>query len=364
MVSGNNTLFLRLAGPMQSWGTASRLQLRRTDAHPSKSGVMGLLLSAMGVSREDSPRHLETLNQLAMALRIDRPGDLEWDYHTVGAGIGIRSADGKIKNTASTHEPETLLSRRQYIYDASFLVALQGDVSLIAKCAQALDNPVWPPFLGRRCCIPSEPVKEAVAEHPDLVEALGSIPWRPERLPRSGDRPESIELDACLEHPPGEKAPNNAVLVHDVARGFGFYNHGPRWVVPRRLTVPVGEPLFTPPQPRPWTNPYGKQWPEQRQRRLDHDKGLCVFCKAPAVEVHHLDYEDVRNETLRSLCKLCHDACTILEYSGEAPRRVDPADPDNREAMLNQVQLLLEGRRLTRRRELLLEGRSGGREVV
>ena len=46
MSSGDNTLFLRLAGVMQSWGTSSSLQIRRTDLYPSKSGILGLLLCA------------------------------------------------------------------------------------------------------------------------------------------------------------------------------------------------------------------------------------------------------------------------------------------------------------------------------
>lgn len=35
-------LLLRLAGPLQSWGTSSRFTRRATDRAPSKSGVIGL----------------------------------------------------------------------------------------------------------------------------------------------------------------------------------------------------------------------------------------------------------------------------------------------------------------------------------
>ncbi len=162
----DNTLFLRLAGPMQSWGTSSRFQLRRTDTYPSKSGVLGLLLCAKGVRREDSAEELKRLASLTMGVRVDRRGSLAWDYHTAGGGhahgpqraIGIRSADGRIKRTASTHEYETLLSRRQYLWDASFLVALHGDPTVIGDYVRWLNDPVWPVFLGRKCCVPAEPV--------------------------------------------------------------------------------------------------------------------------------------------------------------------------------------------------------------
>jgi CRISPR system Cascade subunit CasD len=36
-------LLLRLAGPMQAWGTQSRFVNRDTELEPSKSGVIGLL---------------------------------------------------------------------------------------------------------------------------------------------------------------------------------------------------------------------------------------------------------------------------------------------------------------------------------
>ena len=49
------TLLLRLAGPMQSWGTASKFRERDTGREPSKSGVVGLLAAALGRYLEVSP---------------------------------------------------------------------------------------------------------------------------------------------------------------------------------------------------------------------------------------------------------------------------------------------------------------------
>ena len=42
-----STLLLRLAGPMQSWGTDSKFDERRTGREPSKSGVIGLVAAAL-----------------------------------------------------------------------------------------------------------------------------------------------------------------------------------------------------------------------------------------------------------------------------------------------------------------------------
>jgi len=355
-----NTLFLRLAGPMQSWGTSSRFQLRRTDDYPSKSGVLGMLLCAMGVRREDSPSKLKRLARLQVGVRVDLPGTTDWDYHTVGATIGIRSADGKVKKTQKTGEYETLLSRRQYLYDASFLVALQGSSDIINDCVRALDDPVWPLFLGRKCCVPTEPVLVGVGTFDGLKKALSSVAWQPRvSTIDSGGRGSTKTLDIYLEHTPRTPPPDSSRLVYDIPKTFGFYGYNPRWVFKNQVTVPVGNALFNlTDQPRVRRVDYtSKQWKDARQARLQLDNFLCVFCKSPAKEVHHVDYSNVgreSNEDLRSLCKLCHDACTMLEYGHDRQtQRVDPSDPAQRQMILDQTSRLLKERRLGRRRALL-----------
>jgi CRISPR system Cascade subunit CasD len=231
MSSGDNTLFLRLAGPMQSWGTSSRFQLRRTDAYPSKSGVLGLLLCAKGIQREKSSKELEGLVALPMGVRVDRTGTLGWDYHTAGAKIGMRKAEGGVKHTGNKKDGpiETLLSRRQYLYDASFLVALQEPADAIRACADALNDPTWPVFLGRKCCVPAEPVLAGLGTFDNLCDALSSpsVPWCPrinaiDRHDRSATR----TLDTFIEHPPGTPPPADARLVYDVPRVFGQASQG------------------------------------------------------------------------------------------------------------------------------------------
>ncbi|MFI6528793.1 type I-E CRISPR-associated protein Cas5/CasD [Streptomyces uncialis] len=78
-----HVLLVRLAGPLQSWGVASRFALRDTHPRPTKSGVVGLCAAALGLDRD------EPLGELAAVLfgvRADRPGTPLRDYHTVGGG--------------------------------------------------------------------------------------------------------------------------------------------------------------------------------------------------------------------------------------------------------------------------------------
>jgi CRISPR system Cascade subunit CasD len=361
MVSGDNTLFLRLAGPMQAWGTSSRFQLRRTDLYPSKSAMLGMLLCAKGVRREDSRQELQPLAALLMGVRVDRSGILGWDYHTAGAKIGIRSAAGNIKKTVSTGEYETLLSRRQYLYDASYLVALQGDTKIIAAYAGFLDSPAWSLFLGRKCCVPTEPVFAGTGSFSTLTEALSSIPWRPRISAIDGGHTGAmITLDTYLEHQPGTPPPKESRLIYDVPEVFGFYSYTPRWIFKNQVKVVVDAATHKQ-QLSKRGNPYsGHFYNVARPNRLKLDSGLCVFCKSPATEVHHVSYDNAGHETdsdLRSLCEICHSACTMLEYSHGRKERVDPCDPAQRPEILAQVERIVGERRTSRRRELLKAAR-------
>ena len=160
------TLLLRLAGPMQSWGTRSRFDDRDTERIPSKSGVVGLLCAALGRSRGES---LEDLRDLRMAVRADQPGILQTDYHTA---LNVAKASGGTKDC----QP----SRRHYLADAQFLVGLEGPGELLRCLQQAVRQPRWPMFLGRKSFPPGLPV--ALADDwrdTGLREAMATYPWLP-----------------------------------------------------------------------------------------------------------------------------------------------------------------------------------------
>lgn len=162
------TLLLRLAGPMQSWGTISRFDQRDTGKEPSKSGVIGLLAAALGIDRENWT-DLEPLTTLAMGVRHDRPGVPKRDYQTAQ---NIISAD-----RSKVHE--TAVTTRDYLADAVFLVGLEGeDLTLLERAHAALQNPVWPLALGRKSYVPSESVwLEGGVKDAPVLEALTAWPW-------------------------------------------------------------------------------------------------------------------------------------------------------------------------------------------
>jgi CRISPR system Cascade subunit CasD len=167
------TLLIQLVGPMQSWGTTSRFDQRDTGKEPSKSGVIGLLAAALGIDRENWV-DLEPLTRLAMGVRHDRSGVPKRDYQTAGCAKTdkVIKADGKLSD-------DGVVSRRDYLADAAFLVGLAGaDRSLLERAYAALRDPVWPLALGRKSYVPSEPIwiKDGLQDG-SLLEVLKQQPW-------------------------------------------------------------------------------------------------------------------------------------------------------------------------------------------
>lgn len=172
-----SVLLMRLAGPMQSWGTHSRFTDRDTGRDPSKSGVVGILCAALGIPRDDDDT-LAELAALRMAVRIDRAGILSRDFRTAGGGeYPGREAYGVIK--ASGARGDTVVSTRYYLADADFLVGLGSeDTALLTQLDSALADPVHPLFLGRKSFVPGWSPRVGVEDRP-LTEVLARQPWHP-----------------------------------------------------------------------------------------------------------------------------------------------------------------------------------------
>lgn len=168
------TLLMRLAGPMQSWGTQSRFSERDTGNEPSKSGVIGLCCAALGRARWEQ---VDDLAALRMGVRVDREGTLAADYHTAGGGDG---------GTAT-------LSRRYYLADADFLVGLEGDRGVLEALHRSLEAPMWQLYLGRKAFVPTERVRIPDGLREDtLRESLTT--WPP--LPVGDQPPRRLVIEA------------------------------------------------------------------------------------------------------------------------------------------------------------------------
>ncbi|MBD0670754.1 type I-E CRISPR-associated protein Cas5/CasD [Streptomyces sp. CBMA156] len=235
-------LLLRFAAPMQSWGETSQFNERDTARFPTRSGVIGLLAAALGRKRDDDIRDLTALS---LTVRTDRAGVVLRDLHTVGGGLPaartVTTAEGK-KRSGTT---ATLLSHRYYLADAAFTAVVTADQEHLDAWAEALRNPHWPPYLGRRSCPPEGPLLLGLVDDP--LHHLVHLPLARRVRPGTrsvdvvfhGDRP----LDRLGDHPqsgnddgstPAGEVTDDPLTFHPRRRA---YRARPRYQ--RTLTLPA-----------------------------------------------------------------------------------------------------------------------------
>jgi len=171
-----STLLIRLVAPLQSWGTQSHFTNRDTGLEPSKSGVIGLICAALGRPRQ-AP--LDDLIRLRMGVRLDRPGTIQRDFHIVQNVLLPKGNNTK----------DSIITNRYYLSDAAFLVGLEGELPLLEEIQQALKQPVWQLFLGRKAFPPALPIwmDDGLREDQDLLQALQAcdwvVTWPPDKAP-------------------------------------------------------------------------------------------------------------------------------------------------------------------------------------
>lgn len=168
------TILLKFAGPLQAWGTNSHFEKRHTDRYPSKSAVLGMIAAGFGYRRDDN-EHINKLNDLHFAIRIDQPGHILRDYHTAHK---YKPKAELAEWTDSRNLDRTYVTERYYLEDAVFVVAIGSEnEKWIDEIETAIRNPYFPLYLGRR----SLPVTEDLfltATDEDVIAALKTYPWQ------------------------------------------------------------------------------------------------------------------------------------------------------------------------------------------
>ncbi len=175
-------LILRLDGPMQAWGMHTFEDFRPSNLFPTRSGLLGLLGACLGIDRRDHAGLEKLASSVEFAVRVDRavtrldrqrPMSKSAiklsDFHTV---LAARKVDG-----SANENP--VVSRREYLFDAAFTVAIgekQNAPVTLAVLADALRRPCFTPVLGRRSCPISRPLLDgAPVEASDAKAALASV---------------------------------------------------------------------------------------------------------------------------------------------------------------------------------------------
>lgn len=173
-------LVFQLTAPLAAWGDVAVGEYRGSREHPGVSALIGLLGAALGVRREDEAAHLALRDGYLFAVGVVAAGQLLRDYHTAqvpgrSALKGRPHATRQDELNLPRHELNTILSTRDYRQGAAYAVAVQveaGAPHTLTALAQALREPRFVLYLGRKCCPPAAPLAPQVTQADSACAAL------------------------------------------------------------------------------------------------------------------------------------------------------------------------------------------------
>ena len=183
----NPYLLLWLEAPLQSWGFDSKFGRRETLKFPTRSGVVGLVCSALGAGGEQRELLAEfsSLRQTVISFvrsrqtengkqKLDREPLLR-DFQMVGSGYDDRDPwmSLMIPKTISGGRSVgggTKMTYRFYLQDTFFAVIFESLSQRSLEIAEALRNPVWDLYLGRKNCVPTDFIYRGTFETQEEAE--------------------------------------------------------------------------------------------------------------------------------------------------------------------------------------------------
>ncbi|MDP4559109.1 MULTISPECIES: type I-E CRISPR-associated protein Cas5/CasD [Vreelandella] len=172
-------LLLWLEAPLQSWGHDSKFGRRDSLDFPTKSGVFGLLCCALGAGGQQTEwlaRWADCDMQVHAYVLTGKKGEplprqpLMRDFHMVGSGYDDKDPWQNLLIPKTSEGKKavgggTKMTYRYYLQDMAFAVVLQGPQEELAELEQALQNPVWDLYLGRKNCVPTEFIAQGIHEN-------------------------------------------------------------------------------------------------------------------------------------------------------------------------------------------------------
>lgn len=225
----NPYLLLWFEAPLQSWGSDSKFGRRDTQIFPTKSGVLGLLCSALGAGGEQREllAAFAPLGQTVISfarrkqttdgvIRQDREPLLR-DFHIVGSGYDDQDpwASLLIPKTSEGKKAVgggTKMTYRYYLQDAAFAVVLEVPVGKEEGIVHALQNPAWDVYLGRKSCIPTDFIYRGIFDN-EATAIEQAVP-----IAASKDRIEDFRV---VHGALSDGEADEVFTIHDVPVQFG-----------------------------------------------------------------------------------------------------------------------------------------------
>lgn len=156
-------LRFRLAGPMAGFGAPGSTRTYRPCAIvPGKEGLVGLLSAAFGYPKGDA-RIQELFGNVDFSVEVERVGERFFDWQSVHH---CKTFEYNANGTPKKYEMQTADGRtyggpcikKEYVSDVSYIVTVYASEQLVGEIRRSLQLPVWPLYLGRKCCV-ADPIE-------------------------------------------------------------------------------------------------------------------------------------------------------------------------------------------------------------
>jgi CRISPR system Cascade subunit CasD len=168
-------LVFTLAAPVMAFGDVATGERRVGLDRPTRSGLIGFVAAAMGLTRDDE-RQSALAASLAFAVRVDAAGRASVDYHTTQTAPSRRNRRfAARREELEVDDVVTILSQRAYVEDAAFTIAVlvgEGGPFPVQEIEAGLVRPRLPIHAGRRACPLGLPPSPRVIDAASLIEAF------------------------------------------------------------------------------------------------------------------------------------------------------------------------------------------------
>lgn len=178
-------LHLRLAAPLMAFGGVAVDHVGPTRDFPSASALTGLLANALGLRREESTHHQALQGRLIFGALSVLPGARATPlFVTDSQNAKLEKSDrgwttwGVPEGRAGATYDSPHRRRRDYLADHETRVVLRlaaGDGPTLDDMAAALDRPARPLFIGRKPCLPTQPLLAGRLEGATAYAALKAL---------------------------------------------------------------------------------------------------------------------------------------------------------------------------------------------
>lgn len=179
-------LEVTLQAPMMSFGAISIDRFAPTGRFPSKSMIVGMIGSALGLERSNVKALQDLQDKIIFACALEEENGILRDMQNAKLAVEkmwtTRGAPVSRDGGDATYE-RSVRRTKDYLQDARLRLVIglkDGSSFTLEEIAEAFRRPVYPISIGRRTCLPSAPMvppsnEACIFEAGTAYEALNAI---------------------------------------------------------------------------------------------------------------------------------------------------------------------------------------------